>query len=356
MDPDVYAMYYRKYLLLTIHRDIQGCEDKPRQKSRKKKRSIMTNISQATLPIMDAALDYYDDPNYTYSSFPNDSISYENLSDNVVTSIPILVICIFGAVGNGMVIWLLGFGIKRNPFSTYILNLAVADLGVLLSVTFFVVNLWTVFVYGFPTMSPVSFLVFLPMYSTSQFLLTAISIDRCVAVYFPLWHRCHRPPHLSTIVCAVIWVLSVLFTAITCMLKTVKPYVTTTVESYQFIVNAVFSLPVMMVSTVALFIKACLKAKQHRRGRLLTVVLLTLLFFLLFAFPLNVMFILTGLVYLPTYVPIGALLLACLNSGINPVIYFLVGRQWKSRRREGMKRILQKVFKEEEGCEGETPI
>ncbi|XP_015281533.1 PREDICTED: mas-related G-protein coupled receptor member H-like [Gekko japonicus] len=303
---------------------------------------------------MDAALDYYDDPNYTYSSFPNDSINYENVSDYVSIAIPILVICIFGAMGNGIVIWLLGFRMKRNPFSTYILNLAVADFGVLLSVTCFVVKFWIAFLYGFPIMSLVFFLLFLSMFSTSQFLLTAISIDRCVAVYFPLWHRCHRPPCLSTVICAVIWVLFFLLTAVTCTLKSVRLSIIE--ESYQFIVNAVLCLPVMTIATVSLFIKACLKARQHRRGRLLTVILLTLLFFLLFAFPFNIMHILTNLIYLPIYMSSGALLLACLNSSINPVIYFLVGRQWKSRRREGMKMILQKVFKEEEGCVEETTV
>ncbi|KAL8181621.1 UNVERIFIED_CONTAM: hypothetical protein K2H54_013447, partial [Gekko kuhli] len=350
------------------------CEDNSRHGYRKKKPSIMTNASLTTLPVMDAALDYYDDLSYTHLSFPNDSINYENVSeeisshntthygrkemldDNLGIGVSILVICILGAVGNGIVIWLLGFRIKRNPFGTYILNLAIADLGVLLSATFLVLDLWTVFVYDFPVMFPVFFLLFLSMYSTSQSLLMAISIDRCVAVYFPLWHRCHRPPHLSTIVCAVIWVVFILLTAITCTLKTVKLYVTTIAESYQFIVNAVFSLPVMTIATASLFIKACLKAKQHRRGRLLTVVLLTLLFFLLFAFPLNIMYILTDLGYLPVYTTIGAMLLACLNSSVNPIIYFLVGRQWKSRRKEGMKMILQKVFKEDEGYEDETPV
>ncbi|XP_015281532.1 PREDICTED: mas-related G-protein coupled receptor member H-like [Gekko japonicus] len=307
---------------------------------------------------MDADLVYFDDPNDTYSSLPDDSVSSGNVSDNVVFGISILVICIFGAVGNGIVIWLLGFRIKRNPFSTYILNLAVADFGVLLAATFFVADYWVGFIYDTPIIFFVFFFLFLSTYSSSQFLLTAISLDRCVAVFFPLWHRCHRPPHLSTIVCALIWVLVLFFllTAVTCTLKSVRLHVSIIEESYQFIVNAVLCLPVMTIATVSLFIKACLKARQHRRGRLLTVILLTLLFFLLFAFPFNIMHILTNLIYLPIYMSSGALLLACLNSSINPVIYFLVGRQWKSSHREGMKMILQKVFKEEEGCVEETTV
>ncbi|XP_070420494.1 mas-related G-protein coupled receptor member F-like isoform X2 [Equus przewalskii] len=38
-----------------------------------------------------------------------------------------VLVSLCGLVGNGTVIWLLGFRIKRNPFSVYILNLAGAD-------------------------------------------------------------------------------------------------------------------------------------------------------------------------------------------------------------------------------------
>ncbi|KAL8181620.1 UNVERIFIED_CONTAM: hypothetical protein K2H54_013439 [Gekko kuhli] len=352
----------------------QKRKDKSRPKSLMTILSITTNISLTTLPITDAASDRYDNPNYTCSSFANYSINTENVSveisshnttdygreksivNSVVLSVSIWVICIFGAAGNGIVIRVLGFRVKRNPFSTYILHLAIADLGVLLSVTFIAVDLWIAFVYGFPIMITGIVFPFLLMYSTSQFLLTAISIDRCVAVFFPLWHRCHRPPHLSTTVCAAIWFLSFLLTAITYTLMFLHFRETKIEEYYQFLVNAILCLPVMMIATGALFIKVCLKARQHRKGKLLTIVLLTLLFFLLFAFPFNVLFILYIFGYLPPYVLRGAMLLICLNSSINPAIYVLVGRQGRSRQRESMKLIFQKVFKEEERCTGGSPV
>ncbi|KAL8181618.1 UNVERIFIED_CONTAM: hypothetical protein K2H54_013396 [Gekko kuhli] len=349
-------------------------KDKSRPRSRKKKLRIMTDISLTTLPIMEAALDYNDNPKYTYSSFPNDSINYENVSEeisshnttdygrgkssnyHVVTAISMWVICIFGAVGNGIVIWLLGFRIKGNTCSAYILNLAIADLGVLLSVAFIAAEMWIVFLHVFPIMAAILLFLFLSMYSSSQFLLTAISIDRCVAVFFPLWHRCHRPPHLSTTVCALIWLLSFLLTAITYNLIFLKLHETKMAEYYQLVANALLCLPVMTIATVSLFIKVCSKARQRRRGKLLTVILLTLLFFLLFAFPFNVVFLLHIFNYLPSYASDFAMLLACLNSSVNPAIYILVGRQGKSRKRESMKMVFQKIFKEEESCLEETPV
>ncbi|NWI48494.1 MRGRD protein, partial [Picathartes gymnocephalus] len=41
-------------------------------------------------------------------------------------------ISLCGLAGNGVVIWFLGFHTKQNPFTVYILNLAVADFSLLL--------------------------------------------------------------------------------------------------------------------------------------------------------------------------------------------------------------------------------
>ncbi|XP_077207260.1 mas-related G-protein coupled receptor member H-like [Paroedura picta] len=307
---------------------------------------------------MDAVWENFKNSNYIYPPFPNASngtqeISlYRDTTSMTILFITVLAISVFGAMGNGVVIWLLGFRIKRNPFMTYILNLAVADFGVLVSVIGD--SIIYVFIPEFETAAFFFFLVF--TYSASQFLLTAISIDRCVAVFYPHWHRYKRPLRLTTAVCVLIWVLSALLTAVTITLFFLHLFVAHRHYYYQFIVNAVLCLPVMTVATVSLFIKVCLKGRQRRRGRLLTIVLLTLLFFLLFAFPYNVMFSLNAFGSLAAATTLGGLILACLNSSVNPVIYFVVGRQWKARQKETMKMILQKVFKEEESNAEETSV
>ncbi|XP_054841901.1 mas-related G-protein coupled receptor member H-like [Eublepharis macularius] len=317
---------------------------------------------------MDAALEHYNNPNYTNTWFPNDGNNYANVSENIssqnasdygrvysfnnniqrVTDIFTSVFCFIGIVGNGIVIWLLGFHIKKTPFITYIMNLAIADFGLLISLTFVIISEWLIVLHDFTTVFfVVSFFPFLSMHSTSQFLLTVISIDRCVAVFFPIWHRCHQPPHLSTILCALIWALSFLLSAITCSRIEINLDESMDDLFYQFIVNSVLSLPLMTISTVALFIKVCFKTRQHWRGKLLTIILLTLLLFLLLVFPLNVLYILYIYKYVPPYVPACATILSCINSSVNPVIYFLVGRQWKTRQKETLKMILQRIFKDE---------
>ncbi|XP_054841903.1 mas-related G-protein coupled receptor member H-like [Eublepharis macularius] len=318
---------------------------------------------------MDAPQEYYNNLNNTYTSFPNDSIKRNNISEDISSHnasgylnlkeyifISVFVICIVGAVGNGMVIWLLGFRIKRNPFITYILNLAVADFGLLVSTIFMIVSVWIRFQYPSHIILHVFSLLFLSMYSAGQFLLTAISIDRCVAVFFPLWHQCRRPPRLSTIVCALIWVISLLLIVTVFIIEKSYLHKSGILIFCQFIVNAALCLPLMTSATLALFIKVCFKARQQRRGKLLTIILITLFFFILLVFPLNVIYVLNIYHDLPPYFLECACSLSCINSSVNPVIYFLIGRQWKSRHKETMKMVLQRVFKEEERCTEEIQL
>ncbi|XP_059577308.1 mas-related G-protein coupled receptor member H-like [Alligator mississippiensis] len=170
-------------------------------------------------------------------------------------------------VGNGIVIWFLGFRIKRNAFSIYILNLAAADFGYLLCIAVETVQYLMQFNIG------VQFGIFLFLdlfvYGTGLYLLTTISIERCLSVLFPVWFRCHRPKHLSSIMSALLWALS---------------------------------------------------------------------------------FLICGLGYISCSI---GFVLSCVNSSLNPVIYFLVGSYRDRRFRDTLKVALQKVFEEELDCRGE---
>ncbi|XP_032094104.1 mas-related G-protein coupled receptor member H-like [Thamnophis elegans] len=265
----------------------------------------------------------------------------------LVFAIFTILFCVLGMLGNGLVIWLLGSSIKRNTFAIYIINLSVADFGFLtfemiIETHWLFTHLYCDFPYELFQMG------MLLMYSTGQFLLTAISIDRCVSVLFPIWYRCHRPVHLFTTVCAVIWAISFILSSIHFTMVAVDGFGNSYTLMYQFIINAVLCLPLMTISSVALFIKIGFISKSQRRRKLLTAILLTLFFFLVLAFPLNAFyFILYAFKYIhPNLVHYGYLC-TCINSGINPVIYYLVGRQ-RGKAQKGIKDLFQKVFKEEE--------
>ncbi|XP_066479311.1 mas-related G-protein coupled receptor member A2-like [Tiliqua scincoides] len=264
----------------------------------------------------------------------------------------ICMVCIFGLVGNGAVIWLLGFRIKRNPFSTYILHLAVADFGVLLSIagTYIAECSFTDMPrFHHCLIVAQSFSQF--VYSASQFLLAAFSIDWCVSVLFPIWYRCHRPRNLSTIVCAFIWIVCFLVHGICAILKEVWALRYLFPVFYVLLVSVMVCLLLITVSSLILFIRFCFTSQLCK---LLVAILLALFFFLILAFPFNVICIINVAKFNSDYEPVKlcrlvqyGLLCAFVNSFVNPLIYFLVGRKKRDLHQENMKLIVQRLFKEE---------
>ncbi|XP_070604445.1 proto-oncogene Mas-like [Erythrolamprus reginae] len=255
----------------------------------------------------------------------------------------IILICIPGIIGNGMVIQLLGCKMKRNSFTVYIVNLATADSGTL------VLLLLTTILSLTNSSHPLIIIeCFICTYCTGQFLLTIISIDRCLALFFPIWYRCHQSPYLSHILCAFSWLVSLLLCAIHFALfdtsETIKfpPF-------YHILICTFTCIPFMVVSSLALFIKGYLKSQMQKRGKLLKVTLLALFFFLAFSIPPSAIYLKESLfkqrfVHLITY----GYLCVSLNSSANPLIYFLLGRKKEHHYMFNPNIILQRVFKEEE--------
>ncbi|XP_070798078.1 mas-related G-protein coupled receptor member H-like [Pituophis catenifer annectens] len=270
----------------------------------------------------------------------------------IINSI-IFIICCIGVLLNGIVIRLLGFQIKRNPFTILILNLAIADIGFF---AFCGISFIFYFIHFIGLEIPLMILVYLSyiLYMTGLFLLTAISIDQCVCVLFPIWHRCSRPKYLSPVVCALIWICTVLLSGILNIMDFVFNY--HGFSNLDFVVTSVLCLTLITISTLILFIKICLKPKQIKRGRLLVIILITLLCFLIFTLPLNIYRLYAHYVYLSysfqdiplnVYIPLGG----SLNSTVNPIIYYLVGRKKQAQRRESIKVVFERVFREDEAPE-----
>ncbi|XP_077209028.1 mas-related G-protein coupled receptor member H-like [Paroedura picta] len=303
----------------------------------------MANFSKTSLSPVKDGTQYGDISNNTWPSTSSSDVSVLDFNNIIMLFYPIF--CTFGLLGNGTVIYLLGLRIKRSPFMTCILNLAIADFGVLL---FFGLILIVSAGGAKKILYVIAFLAGTTMHNASQLLLTAISIDRCVSVLFPIWHRCHRPPYLSTMVCALIWLLSCL----TSGSATTTLYVEHPWDSYvlyPLITGPVLCLPVVTISTLILLFKGFCKAQQPQRGRLFTIVFLTLLFFLIFASPLNIILTLVFFTSLETEsLLFYGIFCANMNSSVNPLLYYMVGKRKRSQERQSLKTILQRAFEEEE--------
>ncbi|KAM7109113.1 mas-related G-protein coupled receptor member H-like [Ciconia maguari] len=278
----------------------------------------------------------------------------DNLCKIEVTDMAIdgvtLLICLCGLVGNGTVLWLLGFRIRRNPITIYILNLAVADFTFLLfiitsSLLYMMENFYCSPVVSLMYLKSL-FLLSLFSYNMGLYLLTTISIERCMSILCPLWYRCRRPQHLSAVMCALLWALSIAVIATVtslclwhdhdhCQMALISMYV----------LNFLIFAPSMVISNVILFIKVLCGSQQRQPRRLYIVIFLTVLFFLIFGVPLSIWNFLQWFSY--TIVPsqVG-FLLACINSSINPFIYFLVGSCRRHYSLVSLQAAFQRVFEE----------
>ncbi|XP_025965004.2 mas-related G-protein coupled receptor member H-like [Dromaius novaehollandiae] len=261
-----------------------------------------------------------------------------------------LLICLCGLVGNGAVLWLLSFCIRRNPFTVYILNLAFADfiflLFMLISALLYIVDNISCSTSEFLNYLRSLLLLSLFAYNIGLYLLTAISIERCVSVLCPLWYRCRRPEHLSAIVCALLWALSIsVIAAVTflCMSRQ-HEHCQLALISMCVLTFLIFALP-MVISNVILFIKILCGSQQRQPRRLYIVIFLTVLFFLVFVVPLSTWSFLQQVNYVVGQSQI-VFLLVCINSSINPFIYFLVGSYKRHFSLVSLKVAFQRVFEE----------
>ncbi|KAM8971837.1 mas-related G-protein coupled receptor member A1-like isoform 2-T2 [Sarcophilus harrisii] len=255
----------------------------------------------------------------------------------------VLAISFCGLVANGLVLWLLGFCLTRNPFSVYILNLAGADFFYLCGQIMHSISLiW----FDFSDLVP-TFILSLKFffYTLSLSLLVAISTERCLSVLFPIWYRCRRPKHTSTIVCFLFWTLYLLgnlLESAACGLIAFLPSAASTIMSCLawdlFFVALLFLMVCLLcVSSLTLVLKVQCHAQGRRPSKLYLIILLTILMFLICGLPIGIhWFLLYWFINMKCVIFVFQLL-SCVNSSINPFIYFFLGSFRQKKKREPLR-------------------
>ncbi|XP_065611576.1 mas-related G-protein coupled receptor member H-like [Cyrtonyx montezumae] len=265
-----------------------------------------------------------------------------------------LLISLCGLVGNGAVLWLLGCRIRRNPITVYVLNLAVADFTFLLftltSALLYLLNNLSCFT---PPLVTFRLLLLLSLltHNMGMYLLAAISIERCASAFCSGRTHCHRPQHLSAVVCALLWALSMaVIAAVTslCLSHQLEQCRLALIAMY--ILNFLLFAPSMVIANVILLIKVLCRSRQCQPVRIYIVIFLTVLFFLLFGVPLSVWNFRQHFSSAPEQHQV-AFLLACINSSVNPFIYLLVGGGRRHCSLAALQVSFQRVF-EEQGDDG----
>ncbi|XP_053114690.1 mas-related G-protein coupled receptor member H-like [Hemicordylus capensis] len=307
----------------------------------------MTEMTPAILPSANAL-------NYCWTQYSNNNTGcwhHQHKAEEMAIYIINQFICLFGLLGNGIVLWLLRLHLRKNYFIIYIFNLAVADSSFLLC-CMFVTIVFTVEYFGschFPWCTQMYTLYRMELFfcSTGIYFLTAISTERYLCVLFPFWYHYQRSKWLSGAISGVLWSFAIVLSGInisSCSLSLQPSVLCQYTTRIIVITNLFIFTPIMILSSLFLFIKVRYCLQQCQQGVYKTV-LLTVLFFVTFATPLSVQHLLSEFTDYKS--PKVAYLLASVNSSINPAIYFLVGSRREKWFKDSLHFILQRALNEE---------
>ncbi|XP_069840037.1 formyl peptide receptor 2-like [Dendropsophus ebraccatus] len=121
-----------------------------------------------------------------------------------------IVICLVGLMGNAVVIWFLGFILKKYKSRYWFLNLAIADLLILLNLPFLAISTlkgtWT---FGLYMCKLYLFSFCVSMY-TGIYILIALNIARVLSVANPMFHHKFMSQRVSLWICSLIWFITIL--------------------------------------------------------------------------------------------------------------------------------------------------
>ncbi|XP_054469347.1 C5a anaphylatoxin chemotactic receptor 1 [Anoplopoma fimbria] len=193
-----------------------------------------------------------------------------------------LIIFLVGVPLNGLVVWALGMRHNRHlvrrgsgeetraasSFRIYVLNLALADLVLLLRTPLmlgFVAHNYS-WPFGVVFCHLIMFLRGLGLYA-SAFLLCAVALERCLCLLRPVWARLRRPSWAVPLACVVLWLMAAALSApylYYAVLKEVN-------GKYHCLESGTFNMGLFLTETIAGFILPLLVFLGSNLAVLLTI-------------------------------------------------------------------------------------
>ncbi|KAM9487543.1 chemerin-like receptor 2 [Clarias gariepinus] len=121
---------------------------------------------------------------------------------------------VLGIIGNGIVIWITAFKIKRTVKSVWLQNLAIADFVFVLFLPFSIDYVLRDFnwIFGLAMCKLNSFVCTMNMYASVLFL-TVLSLDRYISIVHLSWNQRFRTVPWAWGVCVMIWIISSLLSS-----------------------------------------------------------------------------------------------------------------------------------------------
>lgn len=327
-------------------------------------------------------IDYEDYPDFSESD--NAGLRH---SMHILSMAIHIVAFVLGVTGNGLVIFVTGFRMKRTVHTVWFLNLALADFvfTAFLPLSAAYIALGFHWPFGKVLCKLNTTMAFLNMF-TSVFLLTVISMDRCVSVVHPVWAQNYRTPRRASLVALGIWVAALALSSPYLAFRDTRNSPiqentthcynnfalsddfhsedTTRLEEYRHwaMVLTRFVAGFLVPFTVILFCYGVITAKLKgnrlaRSGKPFKIMVAVVLAFFICWFPYHVFSFLeisvtTVTPRLQTVLVLGIPLasgLAYLNSCLNPFLYVFVGQDFREKLRTSVLAAFESAFSETAG-------
>ncbi|KAK9394502.1 G-protein coupled receptor 1 [Crotalus adamanteus] len=315
--------------------------------------------------------------NDTYSFSWNDTgVFYDDAQTSStmhVVSMVIYSITLFlGTIGNGLVIFLTGFQMKKTVTTVWYLNLALADFIYDLSLSsellYLALDEW---ILGQLLCKLDTVVSFLNMFA-SVFFLTAISVDRCVSVVCPVWSLNHRTLRLASLIAVLIWMMALGLSTPYFYFRDMEHDVDDSVKcSYSFSLEEAshykshvsmvvtefvigFLIPFNIILACYCIIVFKLRGKIFGQfGRSFKIIVAVVVAFFCCWFPYHFFSILETLIdeslEMRVVIEIGLPLangLVCLNSCLNPFLYAFVGPDFRKNSWRSFLSAFRSAFNE----------
>ncbi|XP_052412236.1 chemerin-like receptor 1 [Carassius gibelio] len=151
---------------------------------------------------------YYPEKDSVASTDEDVHLGYCREAACIIMVIFNVIIFLLGIIGNGAVIWITGFKMKKSVNTTWYLSLALSDFifcaTLPFTIDYILKGSW---IFGLFMCKFNSFVMTLNMYS-SIFILVIISVDRCITVKFPVWAQNQRTVQKASVVVLLVWFVS----------------------------------------------------------------------------------------------------------------------------------------------------
>ncbi|XP_041649901.1 C3a anaphylatoxin chemotactic receptor-like [Cheilinus undulatus] len=285
---------------------------------------------------------------------------------NTVTLVTYSAIFILGILGNGLVIYVTGFRMKRTVNSVWFLNLALADF---LFTTFMIVQIITVsqnnqWLFGWLMCKLNTFVSVINLFA-SIFLLAAISLDRCLSVCVVVWAQNKRTVRKAQLTSCVIWLAAVVCSTPYATYRDIRDYKGLTVCSvseyyrenyytfmiFRFVVGFLIPFLVIFVSYLAIGVRAR-RLQRTRKKRSRRIIFAVVLAFFVCWLPFHVMQFVqsSGYKSSETARNIGQKLSVCLaylNSCLNPILYVFMCDEFQKKLKQSICLVLESALAED---------